>query len=56
MSVDYPVTTLRELEALRQALEHWRTKLQLRHGWHVADSAYLRHGALLSAALMGSEV
>jgi hypothetical protein len=47
---------LRELENLRQALEDWRRLLLKRHGWPAADSAYLRHGALLSAALMGSEV
>lgn len=48
--------TLRELEALRVALTEWRAILQRRFGWRIADSAYVRHGAILSAALMGSEV
>lgn len=42
-----------ELEALRQALTHWRHRLQTRHGWRVADSAYVRHGAIIQAALLG---
>lgn len=45
--------SLLELEALRQALAHWRGKIQRRYGWQAADGAYVRHGAIITNALIG---
>lgn len=45
--------SLLELEALRQALSHWRSKIQRRYGWQAADEAYLRHGAIITNSLIG---